>query len=383
MLILRVLLVGIILTCSIEVKAEFTSMNKNLGNGQINSLINSPTTFIAKEIQDSYKFYGLASYYNNVNYYIIDKESFQKVDPDKTAKLGQDQWLAVVGHLKVLLIKAKGLSMYLDKSKMVIDNPEMLSQPDVVIKIVIKTDLKSIAPELEQIRYTHLWGGLGWLSKLVESSLVAIQAHIVSNWGLAIIVFGILIKVLLLPVSVMIVHFQRKVSQVQAKLAPILEEIKATCSGEEAHDRLMIAHKDMGVSPFYTLKPMIGTMIQIPVLIAIFNALGEMPQFESQKFFWIENLAHPDAIRRMTFCIPLLGDNVSLLPFIMTIVTLFSTVIYQNPHAPEAEVKRQKHNLYLMSAAFLVLFYPFPAVMVLFWVVANILQTVQQQIFRI
>jgi membrane protein insertase Oxa1/YidC/SpoIIIJ len=47
------------------------------------------------------------------------------------------------------------------------------------------------------------------------------------------------------------------------------------------------------------------------------------------------------------------------------------------------ELKRQKRNLYLMAAAFLVFFYPFPAVMVMYWMLANILQTIQQKVIKI
>ena len=181
----------------------------------------------------------------------------------------------------------------------------------------------------------------------------------------------------------MTVHFQRRVSKVQAQLAPRLADIKANYDGEDAHNRLMAAHKELGVSPFYTLKPMLGSLIQIPILIAVFNAFGEMPQLGGQSFLWIENLAYPDSIGHLPFAIPMFGANISLLPFIMTAVTLFSTIIFSNRHAPEAEVNRQKRNLYFMAGAFFVLFYPFPAAMVLYWTLANILQTIQQQVIRI
>jgi membrane protein insertase Oxa1/YidC/SpoIIIJ len=118
-------------------------------------------------------------------------------------------------------------------------------------------------------------------------------------------------------------------------------------------------------------------------LIAVFNALGEMPQFIGQPFLWIENLAYPDVIGHLPFTIPMFGDAISLLPFLMTIVTIYSTVIFQNRHAHEVELKRQKRNLYLMAAAFLVFFYPFPAVMVMYWMLANILQTIQQKVIKI
>jgi YidC/Oxa1 family membrane protein insertase len=181
----------------------------------------------------------------------------------------------------------------------------------------------------------------------------------------------------------MTTNFQRKVSQVQSSLAPKLADIKANYDGEEAHNRLMAAHKELGVSPFYTLKPMLGSFIQIPILIATFNALGEMPQFVGQSFLWIKDLAYPDAIMQFSFAVPMFGDSLNLLPFLMTIITIYSTRVFQNKHAPEAEVKRQKRNLYFMAFAFFILFYPFPAVMVLYWALANILQFIQQKYVEI
>ncbi|MEO1895031.1 MAG: YidC/Oxa1 family membrane protein insertase [Methylococcales bacterium] len=100
-------------------------------------------------------------------------------------------------------------------------------------------------------------------------------------------------------------------------------------------------------------------------------------------FLWIDNLAYPDAIGYLLFTTPMLGNTISLLSYIMMAVTLYSTVIFQNRHASEAEMKRQKRNFYLMAAAFFFLFYPFPAVMVLYWALANIFHTVQQQIIKI
>lgn len=351
-------------------------------NKPVDTLINSSVT-LTEQIEENYSFYGLASYYNNLNYYIVSSDVLRKISSGDVIKLGQNQWLAVVGRLNVLLIQSIGLSAHLNESKLIINNPEIPNQSDAVVRVVSKSELSSIAPELDQIRYAHLWGPLAWLAKAVEFSLVSIQINIVSNWGFAIIIFSILLKFLLLPVGIMTVRFQRRVSQVQAQLAPQLAEIKANYDGEDAHDRLMAAHKKLGVSPFYTLKPMLGSFIQIPILIAVFNALGEMPQFVGQPFLWIDSLAYPDSIGHLPFTIPMLGNAVSLLPYLMTAVTLYSTIVFQNSHASEVELMRQKLKLYVMAAAFFVLFYPFPAVMVLYWALANIFHAVQQQFIKI
>jgi YidC/Oxa1 family membrane protein insertase len=236
---------------------------------------------------------------------------------------------------------------------------------------------------LKQLRYAHLWRPLGWLAGVVESSLVALQQVGGLSWGLAIICFTVALKVLLVPLGVITVRMQRKVSQVQMALAPQLASIKVNYDGEEAHKRIMAAHKSLGVSPFFVLKPMLGMLLQIPIWIAVFNALGEMPQLQGSGFLWIESLAYPDAIARLPFVIPLLGDSVSLLPWLMSGITLLSALLFQDRLAPADELKKQKRNLYLIALAFFLVFYPFPAAMVLYWTLSNALQIVQQHFIRV
>jgi len=349
----------------------------------IEALIKSPSLVISEKVQENYTFYGLASYYNNVGHYVVADNETRKIDGGESIELKQAQWLIIAGRHNVLLIKAMGLSLRLDGSTLVLDNPEILNHSGSVAKLVTKSELASIAPELDKIRYIHLWSALAWLTKLVETSLVGVQLHLVSDWGLAIVVFSVLLKILLLPLGVMTVRFQRRASKVQTLLEPQLASIKTNYDGEEAHSRLIAAHKEAGVSPFFTLKPVLGSLVQVPILVAVFNALGEMPQLDAHSFLWIESLAYPDTLGHLSFGVPMFGDTISLLPFIMTVVTLYSTIIYKNRHSTELAIKRQKRNLYLMAAGFFILFYPFPSAMVLYWALANILQTIQQQIIKI
>src|SRR5690606_13766531 len=218
--------------------------------------------------------------------------------------------------------------------------------------------------------------------KLIEWILINIKKYIIDNWGWAIVFFAVLLKILLLPVSWLTVRLQRQASEYQSILAPQMKEIKAKYDGEEAHNQIMAAYKALGITPFYTLKPMTGALIQIPILVAIFNTLGEMYQLNGASFLWIENLAYPDAVTSLPFLVPFFGDTLNLLPIVMTVVTIISTIVFQNRHALPALVRRQKRNLYFMAFVFLILFYPFPAAMVLYWALANVLQAVQQQILK-
>jgi YidC/Oxa1 family membrane protein insertase len=112
----------------------------------------------------------------------------------------------------------------------------------------------------------------------------------------------------------------------------------------------------------------------LPILIAVFNALGEMPQFLGQPFLWIQDLAYPDVVGLLPFHIPLLGDKVSLLPVLMSGAALLSIFLMDKRVVPKSALRSQRINLVLMSIGFLILFYPFPSAMVLYWAFANLLQ---------
>ena len=242
-----------------------------------------------------------------------------------------------------------------------------------------KDKLGSISPELNQIRYQHLWAPLSELSKVIELSLNFINKYISNSWGFTVILFAIILKILVLPVSIMTARLTRNVNQKRTQLEPKLTDIKSRYDGEEAHNKIMEAHNELGISPFYSLKPMLGSFIQIPILIAVFNALGEMPQFSGESLFWIEDLAYPDSIMHSILTIPMFGNTLNLLPFLMTIITIYSTITFKNNYVSLNEVKKQKRRLYSMAIVFFVLFYPFPSVMVLYWALANILDFIERQ----
>ena len=338
---------------------------------------------IKEQVKEKFEYYGLASYYNDVSVYLFDETDLEKINTDEIQALKSNQGLAFAGRFNVLMATSGDAELATDPVDSNVEGAELLHYIDSSSQVISKPELFSIAPVLDQIRYAHLWAPFAYLAKAVEFTLIKIQSSLFSNWGLAIIFLSVLVKLVLLPISILTVQFQRQISQVQAKLAPKLSEIKAKYDGEDAHNRLMAAHKALGVSPFYTLKPMLSLLIQIPVLIAVFNALGEMPQLDKQSFLWISNLAYPDSIGKLPFRIPLFGSVISLLPVVMTLVALVSTYLFSNRYASVLEIKRQKCNLILMAAAFFILFYPFPAAMVLYWTVSNILHIAQQQFIKI
>lgn len=339
---------------------------------------------MASLVVDDYGFAGLATFYNSVAAVRLDEEGelHLSAELETPGPLGGDEWVGSKGRFEVALVSAPAATVAETADGVLLQFTE--APPALRLFVGLPRDLvgAGFGQNFNTIRYAHLWGWLAALCRFVEWALVGLFG-IVGNWGLAIFVLAVLVRILLLPVGILTQRWQIEVSKNQAVLAPQLAEIKANYDGEEAHNRIMAAHKALGITPFFTLKPLFASLIQIPILVAIFNALGEMPQLNGAQFLWIANLSYPDAVARLPFAIPMLGNTLNLLPFVMTAVSLAATLLHRNAHAPEAEVRRQRRNLYLMTAAFFLLFYPFPAAMVLYWTLANGLQMVQQPLVQV
>ena len=91
-----------------------------------------------------------------------------------------------------------------------------------------------------------------------------------------------------------------------------------------------------------------------------------MPQFQGVSFLWIEDLAYPDSLASLPTRLAILGSEISLLPFVMSTLTLAS-MLYMS-----GSVK--KTSVIFMPLLFLILFYPFPAAMVMYWALVNFWQ---------
>ena len=316
-------------------------------------------------VKDPYTFSGLASYFNNVDFLILDDASVKKLKENESYVLQDDEWLVIAGRFRVLLLKQPGIRLErIDSSLNATNLLEFDDRPSIVV--LEKSQLEQFSPKLSKVRYYHLWKPLAVLAYAAERSLIFLHKYLLQNWILTLIAFSLAIKILLYPITRHTEIAQNKVDAIRLALDPQLTEIKLRFDGETAHNKIMEAHKNLGVSPFFSLRPMLVTLIQFPILIATFNALGEMPQFQGVSFLWIEDLAYPDSLASLPTRLAIFGSEVSLLPFVMSALTLASMICMGGTI--------KKTSATLMPLLFLVLFYPFPAAMVLYWALVNFWQ---------
>lgn len=213
--------------------------------------------------------------------------------------------------------------------------------------------------------------GLFWLLRAIF--------YVIPNWGVAIIILALVVRLLLYPLTRRALKGQHDYVEAQKLLLPELRKIRIKYKGGEQSERILELYKKHKVSPFSGLKPLLIVLIQLPILIALYRVLGSVDELHDARFLWIDSLALPDHLFNMGFNIPILGNYLNLLPLIMTVFTLLSFKLYPTPATDKKNAAAQKIYMIILALSFFFLFYSFPAGMVLYWTFANIFQLIQQR----
>ena len=236
--------------------------------------------------------------------------------------------------------------------------------------------LAAADPALDKLLYAGLWFWLRWICFALFHLLAGIQA-VIPSWGLAVMVMSLSVNILMTPLSRIAERFQQEVNETEARLAPELSRIKKGFKGEEQSAKILALYKTERVHPLYSLKSLMGVAVVIPVFIGAFDMLAENIHLLNTGFLWISDLSRPDDLFRLPFTLPFFGNELNLLPFLMTGLSVVASSLH-NPLALNAELrKKQVRNMLLLAVAFFVLFYTFPAGMVLYWTTNNLISVIK------
>jgi YidC/Oxa1 family membrane protein insertase len=231
--------------------------------------------------------------------------------------------------------------------------------------------LRAVAPVLSEMLFAALWDFLRWLCFGMLILLDWLH-RVVGNYGIAIVLLSLSAKILMTPLTRLADRWQSEVNQINSLLQPEIAAIRKKYKGEDAHNRTLAVFKKHGVSQWYTFKSAAGFLIQIPVFIAAFDMLAENFALNEIAFLWVSDLAKPDQFAPLPFVIPFFGGWLNVLPFLMSGLSLLAAWL-QNEDSLTPELQRQQSiRLYLMAFAFFILFYTFPAGMVLYWTASNL-----------
>lgn len=226
---------------------------------------------------------------------------------------------------------------------------------------------------LDEVLDSSSW--LGWLQTLLRWVLQFFY-RLIPNYGVAIILLTILVKLLIQPISKKGMDSTAKMSA----LAPKVQEIQTKYKDDPQTLNAAMAklYKDEGISPMGSCLPM---LIQFPIFIALYGLLSTHYELRGAMFIpgWIPDLSVPDTVFTLPFNIPFLGNGIHVLPIIYTASMIYSMKVTQATSTQQTgQQGMMKFMTYGMPIIFFFILYNAPSGLILYWTVMNFISILQQ-----
>jgi YidC/Oxa1 family membrane protein insertase len=228
-------------------------------------------------------------------------------------------------------------------------------------------ELKNVGNDLNKVV------DFGWFDILAKPCLWLMNLFysVIPNYGVAIIVLTLLVKILLWPLG----QKSYKSMSEMKKIQPLMKEIRE----KYKDDKQRMNQEVMGLYRTYKINPLGGCLpmvVQLPVFFALYRMLYEAIELRHAPFFlWIDDLAAPDRLFRFDFSIPFMEPPYGI-P-VLTIVMGASMLLQQKMSPPMGDATQAKMMMF-MPIIFTFIFINFSSGLVLYWLVNNILSIAQQ-----
>ena len=178
----------------------------------------------------------------------------------------------------------------------------------------------------------------------------------IESYGAAIIIFTIIIKVLMFPITMKQIKSTKAMQDIQPKMKALQEKYKN--DKDRLQQEMLKLYKDTGFNPLAGCLPLVA---QMPILIGVFYALRDFDYGNVvPSFMWLPSLAAPDPI----YVLPVLS---ALTTFVQSYLTM-----------PDLNSSQNKMMLYFMPIFIGYISLQFPSGLVLYWTITNLLQILQQ-----
>lgn len=215
--------------------------------------------------------------------------------------------------------------------------------------------LEALTPGLDLLK------DYGWLAMLAKPLYWLLdQIHqVLNNWGWSIMALVLLIKIAFYWLNAKAYASMAKMKAINPRIMEMRERLKS--NPQQMQMEMMKIYREEKVNPMGGCFPM---LIQIPVFIALYWVLLSSVEMRHAPWVgWIADLSAPDPY--------------FILPLVMTLTTLLQTAL--NPAPPDP---MQAKLMWLMPLIFSVMFFFFPAGLVLYWITNNVLSIAQQWIIN-
>jgi YidC/Oxa1 family membrane protein insertase len=200
---------------------------------------------------------------------------------------------------------------------------------------------------------------------------------LVGNYGIAIILLTILIKVIVFPLTRKSYESMSRLQELSPKMTELREKYKD--NPKKLNMEMADLYRREGVNPLGGCLPQ---LLQLPIMFALYILLQEHFGLRNAMFIpgWIPDLSAPEYIVEFNFTIPILNwQYLRLLPIIMLATQIISSKLTQTSTGTDSKMKMLP---YILVGVFFFILYNLPSCLVLYWTVQNILTTAQMMVYK-
>ncbi|MBP4138479.1 membrane protein insertase YidC [Flavobacterium geliluteum] len=219
------------------------------------------------------------------------------------------------------------------------------------------------------------WGIFGWINRLIFIPLFGFLSSFIA-YGIAIIIFTIIIKLAMSPITYKSFLSQAKMKVLRPEITELGEKFKKDPMKKQ--QETMKLYNKAGVNPMAGCIP---ALIQLPFMYASFQFFPSAFELRQKGFLWAEDLSSFDSVVKLPFNIPLYGDHISLFPILAAVAIFFymkMTSGDQQMAAPQQEgmpdmAKMMKIMIYVSPLMMLIFFNSYGAGLSLYNFISNLI----------
>lgn len=262
-----------------------------------------------------------------------------------------------------------------DTGQVVVSHPALTIPPgrqvELGYRLYFGPKIEERIEEVDPILVPAAQIGWSWVRPLVvffSELLVWTHANVVGNYGVAIILLTVVLRLLTYPLTQRSMKSMKRLSQISPEMKALQEKHKG--DRERLSQEMMALYKRTGINPVTAMGggclPMV---IQMPFLIALYFALQGSIELRHAPFgLWIQDLSAPENLA-------VAGFPLRPLPLLMG-----GSMLLQQWLSPSTGDPQQRQMMLWMSVIFTFMFYQFPSGLVLYWLVSNLLGIGQQML---
>ena len=202
------------------------------------------------------------------------------------------------------------------------------------------------------------WGIFGWINMFVFIPLFGLLSGFMP-YGIAIIIFTIIIKIAMSPITYKSFLSQAKMKVLKPEIAELGEKFKDNPMKKQ--QETMALYSKAGVNPMAGCIP---ALIQLPFMYASFQFFPSAFDLRQKSFLWADDLSSYDSIYKLPFNIPFYGDHVSLFPILAAIAIFFYMKMTTGDQAMQAP---QQEGMPDMGKIMKIMIYVSPIMMLIFF----------------